>query len=81
MILVDVQVPAMDRIYDFELDEGLTAGVLTRDIQTLVSKQEKIPERGGADRYLYSLRQGSILRREETLKQQGIRDGDRLILI
>ena len=32
MILVDVQVPAMDRVYDFELDEELTAGILVRDI-------------------------------------------------
>ncbi len=81
MILVDVQIPAMDRVYDFELDEELTAKVAMQDIQMLVSKLEKVSERGKEDSYLYSLRQDSILKREETLKQQGVRDGDRLILI
>ncbi len=82
MILVDVQVPAMDRVYDFELDEELTAGILVRDIEALVAKQEKAAKgKEGGDRYLYSLRQDGILRQEETLKQQGVHDGDRLILI
>lgn len=81
MILVDVQVPAMDQVYDFELDEELTAGTLAQDIGALVAKKEKASEGGGGDRYLYSLRQDGILKREETLKQQGVRDGDRLILI
>ncbi|NBJ93589.1 hypothetical protein D5281_13545 [bacterium 1xD42-62] len=81
MILVDIQIPALDRVYDFELDEGLTVRVLMQDIQTLVSKQEKIPEREDGDSYLYSLGQERILRQEETLKQQGVQDGDRLILI
>ncbi len=93
MILVDVQIPAMDRVYDFELDEGLTAGILTQDIETLVLKRENLMNRTASeakqglaenlsrDSFLYSMRQESILKREETLKQQGVRDGDRLILI
>lgn len=79
MILVDVQVPALDRVYDFELDEDSQTGRLAEEIAALIAAREKIPESGAMN--LYGVRQEALLRRDETLKGQGVGDGDRLILI
>ncbi len=79
MILVDVQVPALDRAYDFELDEESKNGRLAEEIAALIAAREKIPKSGAMN--LYGVRQEALLRRDETLKGQGVGDGDRLILI
>lgn len=79
MILVDVQVPALDRVYDFELDEDSQTGRLAEEIAALIAAWEKLPESSAMD--LYGVRQETFLRWDETLKEQGVGDGDRLILI
>ncbi len=81
MILVDIQAPALDRVFDFELDEDQTVGVLTGDILALLVKREELKGCDEQDMYLYALRQEKVLRREETLKAQGVQSGDRLILV
>lgn len=81
MILIDVQIPVLDRIYDFELDEDSMAGVLMEEIIALISKKEHLTVNGGKEMYLYSLGQENVLKNDRTLRQQGICDGDRLILI
>ncbi len=81
MILVDIQVPMLDRVYDFELDEELKAGDLLEDILMLVIKEEKCSQSKSAGMALYAVRQERLLNQEKTLQYQGVRDGDRLILI
>ncbi|MDD6492938.1 MAG: EsaB/YukD family protein [Firmicutes bacterium] len=81
MILIDVQIPVLDRIYDFELDEDSMAGVLMEEIIALISKKEHLTVNEGKEMYLYSLGQENVLKNDRTLRQQGICDGDRLILI
>lgn len=76
---MDIQVPALDRVYDFELDEESQVWVLAEEIAALISKWEKLGEGGAMD--LYGVRQEALLRQDETLRQQGVGDGDRLILI
>ena len=80
MILVDIQVPALDGIYDFELEEESKVGELTKEIQTLLTMQEQLTEAGGI-MSLYGVRQERSLKEDESLKQQGVREGDQLILI
>ncbi|MBD5548078.1 MAG: glutamyl-tRNA amidotransferase [Lachnospiraceae bacterium] len=81
MILVDIQVPMLDRVYDFELNEELKAGELLEDILMLIIKEEKYSQGKSAGMVLYAVRQERILDREKTMRCQGVRDGDRLILI
>lgn len=81
MILIDVQIPVLDRIYDFELDEDSMAGVLMEEIIALIAKKEHLTVNEGKEMYLYSLGQENVLKKDRTLRQQGICDGDRLILI
>ena len=64
MILVEVQVPVLNRRYDFELE---------REKEGLTGKTEK--------HCFYVWEQERILREDETLKQQGVRNGNILYLI
>lgn len=80
MILVDIQVPVLDQVYDFELDEGTEVEMLKEDILALISEQEHAACKNSKEMLLYSLRQEHILEGSRSLKQQGIIAGDRLIL-
>ena len=81
MIMVDIQVPVLDQIYDFELEEDWQTGMVLEDILILIAQNAgvSIEEREAVQ--LYSMVQDKILKRGKTLRQQNIRDGDRLILI
>ncbi|GFI03672.1 MAG: hypothetical protein HFI44_14255 [Lachnospiraceae bacterium] len=81
MILVDLQAPVFDRIYDFELDEQLKAEELLKDILILIGEEETCRQSKEVGMALYAARQERILDPHRTLQQQGVRDGDRLILI
>lgn len=81
MILVDIQVPVLDKIYDFELDEDACADTVLKEIQELIAGREGLAHEARGKMYLYVPGQETILAGHGTLKQQGIRDGDRLILI
>lgn len=81
MILVDIQVPVLDKIYDFELDEEASVDMALEEILELIARREgSICDEPGK-MYLYVPGQEGILAGGETLKQQGIGDGARLILI
>ena len=81
MILVDIQVPVLDRVYDFELDERRKVEDLLREIISLIEEKENLTSCGKKELYLYAIRLGSVLKRETELGAQGIKSGDRLILI
>ncbi|MCM1135541.1 MAG: hypothetical protein NC400_08195 [Clostridium sp.] len=81
MILVDIQVPLLDKIYDFELDEEEQTGKILEEILLLIEQKEGFARRREGKLFLYALRQEGILASEETLKQQGVGDGDRLLLL
>ncbi|MDE7330741.1 MAG: EsaB/YukD family protein [Lachnospiraceae bacterium] len=81
MILVDIQILAADRVFDFELDENTSVDVLLEDILSLAVQKEHILFENPKAMYLYGMEQETILKKEESLGQQGVRTGDRLILI
>lgn len=82
MVMVDVEVPATDRVYDFELDEESCVRELIDAMVALIVGQEKHSEVKGRELlYLYALRQEKVLNAKMNLIQQGVRNGDRLVLI
>lgn len=81
MILVDIQIPMLDKVLDFELDEESEAGKLIEDISFLAAQQDHLVCRNVENMCLYALRQEAILEKNRSLKEQGINAGDRLILI
>ena len=78
MILVDIQVPEIDGIYDFELDEDMAAGEAARAAAELTALWEGIF--AGESMSLYARERGIVLKDELTLRQQGLGNGERLIL-
>lgn len=80
MILVDVQIPMLDKVFDFELNEEMEAGKVIGDISQLAAHKEHLTCRNSKDMCLYILGQEKILERNQSLRQQGVRAGDRLIL-
>lgn len=81
MILVDIQVPAVDRIYDFELDEEMPAGELIKEVIKIITQKEKMDYDEDDKMYLYAMQHESILKDDCSLKNQGIVSGERLILM
>lgn len=81
MILVDIQVPVLDRVYDFELEEEMQVGEALEEILTLIAAQEQVAKGDERDAFLYAVRQETILSRDRTFLNQGLREGDGLILI
>ncbi len=81
MILVDIQVPVLDEVYDFELDEEVKIKEALGEITALIAAKERISIKDGDNLQLYALREDMLLDREAGLRQQAVRDGDRLVLI
>lgn len=81
MILVDVQVPSLDGIYDFELDEKMEVCEVVTQIFEMIALQENGVKEPGQEMFLYAIRKESILNPQKTLEQQGIQNGESLIVI
>lgn len=81
MILVDVQALQLGAVYDFELEEEKRVEEILSDVLALIGKREKKKAQENAEFYLYAMNKERILSKELTLKEQGIIDGERLVLI
>ena len=81
MILVDIQVPKLNRTYDYELDEEMKAGELLTKITQIVTEKEKLKNCSDEEMLLYDLNREKVLSEFYSLKQQGVKSGDRLYLI
>lgn len=81
MILVDIQVPAVGQSFDFELDEEMSAGAVTDKVVSLIADKEEMKICHGEKMYFYAPDKEMLLREECSLKQQGIRGGEKLIMI
>ncbi len=81
MILVDIQALQLGTVYDFELEEEKRVEEILSDVIALIGKKEKKKAQENAEFYLYATNKERILNKELTLKEQGIIDGERLVLI
>lgn len=80
MILIDVLVPPLDKIYDFEVDENVSAKSLKDNVQKLIEYKEKVMF-SLEERALFLYRVGDFLNENTSLVKQGLIDGDRIILV
>lgn len=80
MIVIDVLVPPLDRAYDFEVDENEGEVYLTKKIGSLIEEHDKVRFSPGK-RELFFLRGECFLDSAKSLKEQGVSNGDRLILV
>jgi len=80
MILIDVIVPHLERTFDFEVDESMDVESLKDIIEGLIEENEKV-RFSRNKRAMFFYRIGDFLNGNIPLVSQGVRNGDRLILV
>ncbi len=81
MILVDVLVPVTGRVYDFTIEENVAVKTVTEDIVDLIVQKEGYSNQGDSEMRLFSHAKRMQLEEEKTLFENGVRNGDKLILV
>lgn len=82
MILVDIFVPSVNTVYDFQLDEDAKISTLVEEIGEMVCQKERCEIVGDMNNFmLCSTDTKQILLPNATLSACGIKTGDSLILL
>lgn len=81
MILVDVYVPALDKTFDFRLDEKAKVGQIMIEMQDIFKKKLKESGDKKQDFMLCSMEHKEELPIYKTLSECRIKDGSRLMLV
>lgn len=82
MILVDIYVPAVGNVYDFQLDEEEKIGAIVEEIGELIGQKEHCQIVGDiGELRLCSREDKRILSKNLTLAASGIHNGNSLILL
>ena len=82
MLLVEVVVPSQGKRYDFELEESVPVQVLIKEMVAVLCQKEYAQSSEGKDGFsLYSQELQRRLAPSVTLQENGIKNGQRLILL
>ena len=82
MILVDVNVPAADMTYDFQLDENSLISDMAEEIAEMVSAyQQKNLDKQNSTPMLCSYESRQVLEGSRTLSEYGIKTGSKLLFV
>ncbi len=82
MILVDVYLPVVDRVYDFNLDESKPIGMMIVDIVDMICQKEQWqPPKNMAGMALWVIDEKRKLPGNSTLAANRIVSGMRLMLV
>lgn len=82
MILVDIYVPAVGNVYDFQLDEEEKVSVIIEEIGELIGQKEHCQIVGDIKSLMLCWqKEQKILSPDLTLSLAGIRNGDSLLLV
>ncbi len=80
MIMIDLLIPALDEIYDFEIDRNIGLREFTRNAVSIVEDREEV-RFDDAERIVFFADKGELLNSRESLGAQGVDHGARLVLI
>lgn len=80
MIFVDVLVPPIDRIFDFEVTDQIATGYFKAKVEELIEEKADVLF-SVKKREFFFYRAGEFLKDNLSLGEQGVINGDRLILI
>lgn len=82
MILVDIYVPSVGNVYDFQLDEEEKIGAIVEEIGELIGQKEHCQIVGDMGELMLCSREDKqILSKNMTLAASGIQNGSSLILL
>ncbi|MBR2409480.1 MAG: hypothetical protein IKB07_11075 [Lachnospiraceae bacterium] len=82
MILADVYVPSVSKHYAFRLDDNVKIGVLIEELTELICQKEQCCFIGNKEELvLCTYNANAIMSNKLKLKDYGIKDGGKLILV
>lgn len=82
MINVDMYVPSMDRMYNFNLDEESGISMLIEEISELICQKERSSLNGKKNRFIMgSVDQALNFNPEYSLREYSVKNGEKLILV
>ncbi len=82
MILVDINVPAIDDQFDFLIDEDTEINQVIVEICSMLKKKNQSDTVGNMEEFaLYDLKQRVQLNKSKTLSESNIVDGSDLLLV
>lgn len=81
MILVDIHIPLLNETCDFELDEEAEICQVLKEVLCIIARKENLSLRDEEHMQLFALEQEDLLDKRGTIKEQGVKAGDRLVLI
>lgn len=82
MILVDVFVPSVNKVYDFQLSETASIYTVIEEISEMIGQKERSELAGDVEKLqLCDKRKQCILEKNKTLAECGVITGQTLILV
>ena len=82
MIMVDIYFPSVNETYSLRLDENVKINALIQEISEMMCKKYRSAMETGNDRYmLCSLQHNRVLPDYTTLSENGIMNGEKLIMV
>lgn len=82
MIIVDIEVPSIERKYQFSVEEQVSTGTLIAELAEVICQKEQCALIGDVSELcLCAGESGRILNRGESLAKQGIANADWLLLV
>ncbi len=82
MIIVNIAVPALEKVYNFSVDEKAQAADLIEEIVEMVKQKEGVQFHGDTSSLVLCAVEREInIDRIRCLGEYGVRDGDELILV
>lgn len=82
MILVDIYVPSTGNTYDFQLDEDVPVGNVIEEVSEMIGQKEHCRIVGDMTKLMLCVgKNQQILRKDYTLAQCQIVNGDSLLLV
>ena len=82
MILVDIYVPSVDHVYDFNLNEKSKVSIVIDEIAEMVGQKEHSQLVGDSSGlFLCEYATKRVLDRNATLEKMGIKTGEKLLLV
>ena len=82
MVVVNVTVPALEKVYNMNLEEKAHGSDLIAEIVGLISQKEHVMLQGDIEEMVLASKDlGIILSKENTLQYYGIQTGAELVIV
>lgn len=82
MITVDIFLPALEKTYDFNLDENTATSLIIEEVAVMICQKEHYPDlKDSGQLLLCCIDSEKNVRPDLTLKENGITSGSRLMLL